>query len=114
MIDGSLRPEATDQRTTLPDTARILEELLRAGRFPVSQSILSMVPPNPGIRSWDRVEGMLLGLAIGDSLGNTSESQVPAAAARAPVLGIHGVGAPRTHCGNQVPQSDSVARGEQS
>ena len=39
---------------------------------------MSMAPPNPGIRSWDRVEGMLLGLAIGDSLGNTSESQVPA------------------------------------
>lgn len=28
--------------------------------------------------SWNRVEGMLLGLAIGDSLGNTSESKNPA------------------------------------
>ena len=27
--------------------------------------------------SWDRIEGMMLGLAIGDSLGNTSESLLP-------------------------------------
>ena len=31
----------------------------------------------PGPSTWDRVEGMLLGLAIGDSLGNTSEAQTP-------------------------------------
>lgn len=29
------------------------------------------------VASWDRVEGMLLGVAIGDSLGNTSESMGP-------------------------------------
>jgi ADP-ribosyl-[dinitrogen reductase] hydrolase len=32
----------------------------------------------PAARLRDRVEGMLLGLAIGDALGNTTESQVPA------------------------------------
>jgi ADP-ribosyl-[dinitrogen reductase] hydrolase len=28
--------------------------------------------------NWDRIAGMLIGLAIGDALGNTSESLVPA------------------------------------
>ena len=31
----------------------------------------------PGVFTFDRVDGMLLGLAIGDSLGNTSESMNP-------------------------------------
>jgi ADP-ribosylglycohydrolase len=34
--------------------------------------------PLPAAFSWDRVEGMLLGLAIGDALGNTSEGMRPA------------------------------------
>ncbi len=34
-------------------------------------------PPLPTDFSFDRIEGMLLGLAIGDSLGNTTESQPP-------------------------------------
>jgi ADP-ribosyl-[dinitrogen reductase] hydrolase len=33
--------------------------------------------PLPGNFDFDRVDGMLLGLAIGDALGNTSESQLP-------------------------------------
>ena len=33
--------------------------------------------PPPGARLRDRVEGMLLGLAIGDALGNTSEGLLP-------------------------------------
>ena len=33
--------------------------------------------PLPNNLSWDNVEGMLLGLAIGDALGNTSESKSP-------------------------------------
>jgi ADP-ribosylglycohydrolase len=78
MVDDNHRLESTGQRTTLPDTARILEELVRAKRIPVSESILSMAPPTPGSRSWDRVEGMLLGLAIGDALGNTTEGMMPA------------------------------------
>lgn len=36
--------------------------------------------PTPGqMPAWQRVEGMLLGLAIGDALGNTSESMTPRA-----------------------------------
>ena len=34
-------------------------------------------PPLPETFSFDKVEGMLLGLAIGDSLGNTTESKNP-------------------------------------
>lgn len=34
-------------------------------------------PPEQGRVAFDRVEGMLLGLAIGDALGNTSESRFP-------------------------------------
>lgn len=33
--------------------------------------------PAPGPVDWDRVEGMMLGLAIGDALGNTTESMTP-------------------------------------
>ena len=78
MVDGTHRLEFTGHRPTLPDTERILQELVRAGRIPVSESILSMALPSPVARSWDRVEGMLLGLAIGDALGNTSEGMMPA------------------------------------
>src|SRR6266498_2701719 len=34
-------------------------------------------PPLAGGVSWDRVEGMLLGLAVGDSLGNLTEGELP-------------------------------------
>jgi ADP-ribosylglycohydrolase len=36
-------------------------------------------PPSPGpAYSWDKVEGMMLGLAVGDALGVTSEAKLPA------------------------------------
>ena len=46
-------------------------------------SLLDSQPPAlpPGF-DFDRVEGMMLGLAIGDSLGNTSEGLLPAARRR--------------------------------
>jgi hypothetical protein len=34
-------------------------------------------PPAAIRPAWSRVEGMMLGLAIGDSLGNRSEAQFP-------------------------------------
>jgi len=37
----------------------------------------SLAAPRVGAVAWDRIAGMLVGLAIGDSLGNTSESMVP-------------------------------------
>ncbi len=35
-------------------------------------------PALPSAATFDRVEGMLLGLAIGDALGNTTEARLPA------------------------------------
>ena len=34
------------------------------------------MPSSPDL-NFDRVEGMFLGLAVGDSVGNTSEGQIP-------------------------------------
>lgn len=48
-------------------------------------------PPLPPSFTFGRIEGMLLGLAIGDSLGNTTESQPPLArtpSAQGVVIGI--------------------------
>ncbi len=45
----------------------------------VNAAFLKSAPvPLPAEWDFDRIEGMLLGLAIGDSLGNTTESQIPA------------------------------------
>ena len=58
----------------------ILQWLFDSGQIDLSRAaMLTSIPP-AHIRpvKWDRVEGMLLGLAIGDALGNTSESTLPA------------------------------------
>ena len=57
----------------------LLEQLLQEGAVRVQPSpFLSMPPaPLPGNFSFDKIEGMLLGLAIGDALGNTTESMLP-------------------------------------
>jgi ADP-ribosylglycohydrolase len=65
---------ATDSRTT----AEWLEALLASGRIRLQRSPLFDSPPGTTPRAWDRVDGMLLGLAIGDALGNTTEGQFPA------------------------------------
>lgn len=61
---------------------RTLRDLLAAGRIALEPApLLDAVPaplPVDDERLRDRVEGMLLGLAIGDSLGNTSEGRTPA------------------------------------
>jgi ADP-ribosyl-[dinitrogen reductase] hydrolase len=59
------------------DTGTVLRSLLRAGRVPVTEAIFSLDSPATGDRPWDRVEGMLLGVAIGDALGNTTEGMLP-------------------------------------
>jgi ADP-ribosyl-[dinitrogen reductase] hydrolase len=53
----------------------LFEEMLLAGELPVRRGRLFASQPGPTPRSWNRIEGMLLGLAIGDALGNTSEGQ---------------------------------------
>ena len=55
--------------------------MARSGRLRLHWDQLLDSPPPPlpcGIELADKVEGMLLGLAIGDALGNTSESLSPA------------------------------------
>ncbi len=43
--------------------------------MPIRRSPLFDRVPSGQVRDWSRVEGMLLGLAIGDALGNTTEGQ---------------------------------------
>ena len=45
--------------------------------MPVRNAPLFAESPGPATSAWDRIEGMLVGLAIGDALGNTSEGQTP-------------------------------------
>jgi ADP-ribosylglycohydrolase len=54
------------------------EELLPSADLPVRRGMLFAEQAGTGPATWDRVKGMLLGLAIGDALGNTSEGQTPA------------------------------------
>jgi ADP-ribosyl-[dinitrogen reductase] hydrolase len=55
----------------------LFAEMLSSADLPVRHGQLFSTQPRRGPRTWDRVEGMLLGLAIGDALGNTSEGQTP-------------------------------------
>src|SRR6185295_386507 len=47
-------------------------------RMSWSDALLADPPPLPPETTFDRVEGMLLGLAIGDALGNLTEGMPPA------------------------------------
>ena len=63
----------------MSDNREFLEWLFAEGRILVQQGRLFDEQPAPlsaGL-DWDRVDGMLLGLAIGDALGNTTESMLP-------------------------------------
>ena len=59
----------------------LLHHLLAQEKIALEPAPLLNRAPSPLPQDWDfvRVEGMLLGLAIGDALGNTTESQLPAA-----------------------------------
>lgn len=58
----------------------VLAWLFSAGKSDLQRTGLVDLAPSPHAAPvpWERVEGMLLGLAIGDALGNTSESMTPA------------------------------------
>ena len=58
----------------------LLDDFFAARQIHVQRGALfARIPhPMPADFDFDRVEGMLLGLAIGDALGNTTESQNPA------------------------------------
>jgi ADP-ribosylglycohydrolase len=57
-----------------------LEHLFASGGIALERSALLDTAPEPlsGSFSWERVEGMLLGLAIGDALGRPAEGHPPA------------------------------------
>jgi len=57
----------------------ILDSLFEAGKIDARRGDLFDTPPWPASRNcaWDRVEGMMLGLAIGDALGQGTEGRLP-------------------------------------
>jgi ADP-ribosylglycohydrolase len=61
-----------------------LQELFQARQIQLQPgSLLDSRPPElPAAFGFDRVEGLMLGLAVGDALGNTSEGLLPAARQR--------------------------------
>jgi len=58
---------------------QVLDWLFRRGKIELKWGALfEQEPiPLPPAMSWNRIEGMMLGLAIGDALGNTTESLTP-------------------------------------
>jgi len=62
------------------DNTILLNHLLAQGKITLEPDPLLHQAPYPLPEDWDfdRVEGMLFGLAISDALGNTTESQLPA------------------------------------
>jgi ADP-ribosyl-[dinitrogen reductase] hydrolase len=79
-------PDADWDETDWPqDNAALLRQLLAEGAVDLRRGELFEQPPAPlpaaaaaGASTWDRVEGMLLGIAVGDALGNTTEGMPPA------------------------------------
>ena len=64
---------------TMATNPQVLDRLFREGAIDLERSSLfeqSAVPKTAGF-DFDRVAGMLLGIAIGDALGVTTESQLP-------------------------------------
>ena len=61
------------------DNTALLDDLFAQGAIILDQGPLfgQAPPPLPADLAWDRVEGMMLGLAIGDALGNTTEGLLP-------------------------------------
>jgi hypothetical protein len=57
----------------------MFESMISAGSIALRRGTLfdSTAKPLPVELDWDRIEGMMLRLAIGDSLGNTSEGMLP-------------------------------------
>jgi ADP-ribosylglycohydrolase len=66
----------SDDLTTLSSTA-LFQALLEANALPIQHRPLLNAQPLGRPLSWDRVEGMLLGIAIGDSLGAPTEGLSP-------------------------------------
>ncbi|HKG90473.1 MAG TPA: DUF6569 family protein [Gemmatimonadaceae bacterium] len=73
---------STRAMKTPRDNRPLVADMLAGGRIALvaagADALLRQRPRPPRAEGlWDRVEGMLLGLAIGDALGNTSEGMNP-------------------------------------
>ena len=62
------------------DNTPLLKHMLSLGTIHLrdSATVYETPPTLPGSFGFEKVEGMLLGLAIGDALGATTEGQDPA------------------------------------
>ena len=92
------------------DNVLLLNEFLENGRLRLAGGALLSHAPGPMPPEFDfgRVEGMLLGLAIGDALGNTSEGRLPSE--RAASYGEIREYLPNRHAGGRrvgVPSDDT-------
>ena len=69
----------------MPTNTALLHDLLRMNQMQLQPaSFLEQAPPDlPADLDYGRIEGMMLGLAVGDALGNTSEGQNPGPRRRA-------------------------------
>ncbi|MSS73442.1 MAG: hypothetical protein EXS64_18425 [Candidatus Latescibacteria bacterium] len=58
---------------------KTLDHLFETSQIDLRRGDLFDTPPDPLPQdlSWDRIEGMMLGLAIGDALGNTTDGMLP-------------------------------------
>jgi ADP-ribosyl-[dinitrogen reductase] hydrolase len=58
---------------------RLLEQFLADGTIDLQKGAIFATRPEPCSPelAWQRLEGLFLGLAIGDALGNTTESMLP-------------------------------------
>lgn len=89
----------------------IIDWLFASDRLDLRRSVFldSQPPAYAAPIPWSRVEGMLLGLAIGDALGNTSEAQFPGARRQQHPADIRDF-LPNRHAANQsvgLPSDDS-------
>ena len=76
---GFLPGNGSDCEKPSPSNITVLEELFVSGEIKIRRGALFDQAPVPMPANFDfnRVEGMLLGLAIGDALGNTTEGMLP-------------------------------------
>jgi ADP-ribosyl-[dinitrogen reductase] hydrolase len=73
------QPRENREEGETMDNPELLDWLFASGGIDLCRGELfaRYPPPLPTALDWDRVDGMLLGLAIGDALGNTTESLLP-------------------------------------
>lgn len=61
----------------LRDKQALLHVLIEQGRLKLRVGHIFKNDPDPITPDWDRIEGMMTGLAIGDALGNPTEGMLP-------------------------------------